>query len=870
MNPFRRWLERQRVDRDLADEMAAHVEEKIEEFREQGVSEAEARIRARLQFGSLTLQREASREAWGWSGMERVVQDIRFGIRVLAANRAFTLTAVLVLALGIGMNTAMFSAVKAVLLSSLPYSRPDRLVELWQVNTEGHSMNASWPDFVDWRAQSRSFAHLATYDGDQVTFSGNFTARRIHLGVVSSGFFESLASQAAIGRTFTRREQQPGGTPTLVLSHALARSVCVPAANCLGATARIDGMAFTVIGVMPPGFDFPFAAAAWIPQEFFGSNNSRSSHNFHVVARLRDGVSLRRAQNEMNVIASRLAKTYADDRNQGIQVKSLKDELTAPIRPAFLLLSGAVILVLLIACVNISNLQLARSTARLRELALRAALGARPSRLMQQLLTESLLLSIAGGLAGFILAVFGTAALRHYAPANIPRIETIRVDGAVLAFTTLLSLASGLLFGVLPALLGTRADANEALKEGSGKTTASRQLKGWGNALILGEIALAVLLLTGAALLLKSYWKLEHVDSGLDSHGVFTADLSWPTADGNSVDAEQVGRLARALLARVNRLPGIKTAALIQPLPIRSAGSNGTFEIEGRALPADPHAFPTAFYRLATRQYFAVFGLPILRGRSFQAEDDHSSQQVAIVNELFARRFFPDGKALDQRIRFHGFDAKPQFIRIVGVIPDVHAFGLDQPAQPEVFVDYLQHAGFSLDATLLVRGSVHDEAAVRSIVTSLNRDTPVEFQNMDDIVSGTTSRERFQTVLLSIFAGFALLLSVIGIYGLLTYAVTRRTNELGIRMALGADRKTVLALVLLEGGRLIAVGLGIGLTGAFFLTHTLSSLVFSVRTNDPTSFVAVALIFGLTALLGCFVPALRASRIDPNAALRHE
>ena len=652
MNPIRRWFERRRVDRDLADEMAAHIEEKIAHLREQGVSEAEARTRVRRQFGNLTLQREASREAWGWSGIERVLKDIRFGGRVLAKNRGFTGTAVLVIALGIGMNTAMFSAVKAVLLSSLPYPHPDRLVELSQVNSEGHSMNASWPDFVDWRAQSRSFAQLATYDADHVTFSGKFTARRIRMGVVSSGFFESLASQAAIGRTFSARERQPGGTATVVLGYALAQSICGQAASCLGTTTRIDGLAFIVIGVMPPGFDFPFQSTAWIPQEFFGDNNSRSSHNYYVVGRLRDGVSRRRAQSEMNLIAARLAKAYADDRNQGIQVNLLKQDLTAPLRPAFLLLSGAVTLVLLIACVNISNLQLARATARMRELALRTALGARRGRLIQQLLTESLLLGIAGGLAGLVLALFGTAALRQYAPADIPHLETIRVDDAVLAFTALLSIATGLLFGVLPALLGTRTDANEALKEGSGTITASRQFKSWGNALILGEIALAVLLLSGAALLLKSYWKLAHVDAGLQSHGVFTADLTWPTADGNGVDAVKVGRLCRTLLERVGQLPGVAAAALIQPLPIRSAGPTGTFEIQGRPLPADPHAFPSAFYRLATRQYFAAFGLPILRGRGFQIEDDRSPQQVVIVNQSFASHFFPDRNALGQQIRF--------------------------------------------------------------------------------------------------------------------------------------------------------------------------------------------------------------------------
>ncbi len=870
MNPISRWRERRRLDRELDDEMAAHIEERVEQLVDEGQSREEARRNARRQFGNVTLQRERSREAWGWNGIEQLVLDVRFGCRVLLKTPAFTVTAVLVLALGIGMNTAMFSAVKAVLLSALPYPEPDRLVEIRETNKSGGLMNASGPNFQDWRDQNRSMEHLASYDGAQVSLSGDFTPRRIRMGIVSSGFFETMGVPARMGRTFSRQEQKPGGTPTVILGYGLSQAIFGLGAQSIGRSVRLDGLAFTVIGIMPPGFDFPYQAQAWIPQEFFPDTSGRSAHNYNVVARLKPGTSIRQAQEDMNVIAARLAKSYVDDRGQGIKVLPLYDEVVGSVRPAFLILLSAVTLVLLIACVNISCLQIARATTRTRELALRTALGAGRGRLVRQLLTEAMLLSLAGGTAGLALAAAGAAVLRHSAPANIPRLQNIGVDTTILCFTAALSIAVGLLFGVLPALLGSRTHVNQALKDASAKSTAGPQLKRWGNTLVVAQIALAIVLLSGATLLMKSYWRLAHVNSGLRSSGLFIADLSWPTADGNSVNAKEVSRLSQALLEKVTKLPGVQSAALIQPLPVRRAGSDGWFEIEGRPLPADPHQNPDAYYRLATSGYFKTFGLPILRGRSFDEADDRSVNQVAVVNQSFVMQFFPDSNAIGKRIRFFGFDAKPRFMTIIGVVPDVRAFGLDKPADAEVFVDYMQHADFSLNATLVVRGPASAQTAVRSIVTSLNRDIPVEFQTMDEVIAGTISRERFQTFLLSLFAAFALLLSGVGIYGLLSYTVTRRTRELGIRMTLGADRRAVLALVLSEGGRLAAAGLTLGLLCAFFLTRALASLLYTVKTTDPASFAMVAALFGIVAMLGCCLPARRASNIDPNTALRYE
>ncbi len=870
MNPISRWLERKRVERDLAGEMAAHLEERIEQLVDEGLSHAEARIRARRRFGNVTLQKEKSREAWGWNGIEQLTQDVRFGCRVLAKTPAFTMTAIAVLALGIGMNTAMFSAAKAVLLSALPYPEPDRIVQVWQTNKAGRFMAVSGPDFRDWRDQNRSMEHLASYYGDQVSLSGDFTARRIRIGVVSRGFFESMGVPAAIGRTFSREEQKLSGTAVAILGYDLSQLILGPGAQAIGKSGGLDGLEFTVIGIMPPRFDFPFQAQLWVPQELFPDPSDRSAHNYRVVGRMKPGTSIRQAQEDMNVIAARLAKAYIDDKDDGIKPVPLYDEIVGPVRPAFLILLSAVTLVLLIACVNISSLHLSRGTVRAKELGLRAALGAGRARLIRQLLTEAVLLAVAGGAAGLALAMAGTAILRYSAPANIPRLENIRVDASMLCLTAALSIGAGLLFGALPAIAGSHTDVNETLKQGSGKSTAGPQLRRWGNLLVVGQIGLAVVLLTGATLLLKSYWKLGHVDSGLKSSGVYTADLSWPIGAGNSINATEVSRLSRGLLEGVGRLPGVQAAALTSTLPVREKGANGDFEIAGVPLPADPHQNPNAYYRLITSQYFNTFGIPIVKGRPFDESDDRSQEQVAIVNQSFVMEFFPNGDAIGKRIRFFGFDAKPQFLTIVGIVPDVRAFGLDRPASSEVFADYMQHAGAGLDATLVVRGPVSEQASVRSVISSLNRDTPVAFQSMDEVIAGTIARERFQTFLLSLFAGFALLLAAVGIYGLLSYTVTRRTSELGIRMTLGAGRRAVLLLVLSEGGRLVATGLMLGLLCALLLTRVLESFLYGVRTTDPGSFVTVALVFGIVAMLGCYLPARRASRIDPNVALRYE
>lgn len=869
MNLLTTWLQRRRVDREMAAEMAEHLAEKIEQLRDEGHSEEAAHVLAHRQFGNMTLKQEDSRAAWGWNAVEQLWQDTRFSWRVLRKAPAFTATAVIVLAFGIGMNTAMFSAVKAVLLSALPYPEPERMVQLAQTAKDGHSMSVSGLDFADWRAQSKTVETMATYSNSDVTLAGTFSARRARMAAVGRGFFNVVATQAAVGRTFSEDEQKPGGTPTIVFSYELAAALFGTAADALQKPVHVNGLAFTVIGVMPPKFDFPDRASFWLPNDLFPDRSSRSAHNYRVVGRLRPGVTLGQAQADMNVVAARLARQYIDDKDQGIRVASLYESLIGGVRPALLVLLGAVTLVLLIACVNISNLQLARAAARRKEMGMRVALGAARGRLIRQLLTESVLLASGGGLLGLALGAVAIRILRVAAPANIPRIQNLGLDGGVLCFTAALSLFVGILFGVLPALVSSKADVNDALKQGAGKGEGVRQ-KRWGQTLVVGQIALAIVLLSGAALLVKSYWKLAHVETGLASAGIYVADLTWPAAaDGDSVDGTYVRQAGTRMLDQIGQLPEIKAAAFVYGLPLQGA-PNGSFEIEGRPLPADPHLYPDADYRTITSDYFKAFGVPMLRGRGFTTSDHQTAQQVAIVNQSFQKKFFPDDGSLGHRIRFLGFDRKPQFMTIVGVVPDMRASSLKHETVPEVYANFFQHADSAMSVALVVRGPVNLQPRIERIIKSLNRSTAIDFESMDEVIARTINRERFQTTLLGVFAGCALFLAVVGIYGLLSYTVARRTSEMGLRMALGANGSRITRLVLGEGGLLVLVGVGFGLIGALLATRALQAMLYNVKSNDPFALMTVVAGFTTAAMLACYLPAYRASRIDPSEALRVE
>ncbi len=800
-----------------------------------------------------------------------MLQDLRFALRTFRKTPGFVLIALLTLALGIGANTAMFSVVKAVLLAGLPYPHPDQLVQLWEKRQDGGTMQVSGPNFQDWRDQNHSLLAMARCSPDTVNLAGDFAAQRVAIESVSQGFFGIMGSDAIRGHTFTNGESRTGAAPVAIISYGLWRSVMNGSEDAIGKPIRVDGMRFTVVGVMPPGFDFPDKTQLWVPAEIFPDTSTRSAHNFRVYGRLKSGITLSAAQADMNTVAARLASQYADDKDRGIKVVSLHEQIVGSVKPALLILLGAVAFVLLIACCNIANLQMARASSRVREMALRSALGARRGRLIRQLLTESVVLSVLGGILGLILAFWGVAVLKAAIPANIPRIEDISIDSGVLAFTFALSVLAGLLFGVLPALSASHTDVNEAIKEGSGKATSGLRKRRLGGALVVGEIGVATILLVSAALLVESFVRLERVDPGFRPDGVLTAEISWPVAQGAEPDTARLVTLTHQLLDRVRTLPGVASAGITDTVPIAREGPDGGFEIDGRALPKNPHDIPWADYRVVSTGYFESMRIPLQRGRAFAATDERENvPQVALVNQTFVQTYFPNEDPLGKRIRFFGFDRKPEFLQIIGVVANTRSLGLNQKFISEVFADSFQHSGQLMNSNLIVRGLATSAAPVRSTIASISRDVPVTFRSMENVIAESIDRQRFQTALLSLFATLALVLAALGVYGVLSYTVDRRTAELGIRMALGAERRTVLAMILREGFAMIACGLAAGIGGALLLTRMLTSLLYGVSANDPATYAAIAALLGAVAMCACFFPALRAANTEPTLALRHE
>jgi putative ABC transport system permease protein len=793
-------------------------------------------------------------------------QDIRYAVRTLLKTPGFLLVAVLTLALGIGANTAMFSVIQAVLLSGLPYPKPDQLVQLWETRDGGHKMRASGPNAHDWLAQNRSLRYMAFGGGDAYTLVGGSVPLRINAESVSRDFFRVMGIHAELGRTTGDSDHKPGAAPVVVIGHALWQRGFNGDANILGKAVRIDGYAFTIAGVMPPGFDFPQHSEAWVPTELFPDTSTRSAHNYYVWGRLKNGISLRASQSDMDNIAAQLGRQYIDDKDHGITVVSLYDQVVGPVRPALLILLAAVGFVLLIACANLANLQLARGSTRAGEMALRAALGAARARLVRQLLTESILIAIAGGAAGLMLAFWSVDWLRVFLPREVPRLDAIHVDGAVLAFTFALSIAAGIVFGVLPALSASRTNVTEALKESSTKSTAGSASRRVGGALVMFQTAFAMVLLVGAVLLIETFYNLERVDPGFSTKSLMTAEISW----GN--DPVKAGNLTRRMLDGISAIPGVEAAGVTNAFPIKDGGgADGAFEMEGLPLPADHHLYPDAGYHLVSRAYFESLKVPLQRGRMFsEADEQPGTKQVALVNQAFVKEFYRGRNPIGKRIRFLGFDDHPQFLEIIGVVADHRTQDLKTPAYSQVFAEAFQHPNYLASTTLSVRGPTSAIAPMTSLIQALDPDVPVTFQPVDRLVAESIARQRFQMTLLGIFAGLALVLSAVGIYGVRSYTVNRRINEMGIRLALGARGKDLLRLVLGEGLLLSLGGVVAGAAGSMLLTRVLTAFLFQVSATDWLAFTGAAAILALVSLAACFLPARRASRVDPMVALRYE
>jgi putative ABC transport system permease protein len=872
---------------EIVEELAQHLADRYEERRAAGATEAESFRAAIEELNGETFLAKHLQEVERLAADEPVVlgsgkrknmladllQDIRYSLRMLAKSPGFTAVAAIALALGIGANTAVFSVFNAVLLNPLPYPEPARLVWLWPRDAQtGVPFRGaiSPPDFVDYRKQSTVFEHLSAFASLDLTVTGNGQAERIPSAGVSSGFFETLGVRPAMGRTILPDDEQTGWPQIVVLSDGLWRRRFGGDPGVIGKNINIEGKKMTVAGVMPLGFEFPKEAQLWQPLPFgYEELKVRRFHFLRVIGRLKAGITIQQAEAQMKSICASLAKIYPDSNaHYSSQVVSLLDQMVANLRPTLTVLMVAVGFVLLIACANVAHLLLARAAAREREIAIRNSLGASPGRVLRQLLTESVLLALLGGVLGVLLAVWGLKALTALHPANLPRLDEVHLDTRVLAFTAALSILTGLLFGLVPALRASRPNLTETLKEGGRSGAAGRKHHRFHNILVTAEVAVAVVLLAGASLMIRSFQRLENVSPGFNSKNVLAVRIALPMRPGEKPDGRD-GRFFHTLLEQLNAIAGVERAGLISELPLSGQGNDTAFTIEGRP-PVKPSERPNADDRRVSAGYFEAMGIPILKGRNFNEGDTWSSAKVVIVSKSLADQFFHGQEPLGQHLNIdHGF---PFQCEIVGVAGDVLHRGLAVGTYQTMYVPYTQATGRG--ANLVIRSRTNPLTlvdAVKKQVDSLNPDIPVfGVHAMGDLLSDSVGQPRFRTLLLGVFAGIALLLAAAGIYGVMSYSVTLRMHELGIRVALGAGRMELMKVVVGRGMLWAIAGVVTGLAAALGLARLIASMLYEVRPADPISFTVVPLVLVTVAFVASYLPARRATRVDAVVALRHE
>ena len=820
-----------------------------------------------------------------------MMTDIRYGLRQLFKHPAFTLVAVLTLALGIGANTAIFSVVNAVLLKPLPFPAPDELIAVGMTDTRQKATQTqlnslSYPDFFDFRDQNRTLASSAVYRDRSFALTNEAGATSLRGVKTSAEFFDVLGIKPRIGRTFTPADEQGGGGPggfKVIISHDFWRKHFGGDDNVLGRTIMLDRRQHTVIGVMPAGFQFPIQADAidfyvTIAEDAANPDGSkpqtqnRGSHSLEAIARLKPGVTIAQAQADLEAIAVALEKQYPESNTHfGVASKPLREDMIGDVRTALYVLFGAVVCVLLIANANVANLLLARASARGKEIALRAAMGASRGRIVRQLLTESLLLSGLGGGLGLLFAQWGTEALIKTVPQNIPRISTIQLDASVLGFTLLVSLATGVIFGLVPAWQASHVDLNSSLKSGT-RTGGGGEGKGRvRNALIMAEVALALVLLISAGLLIQSFARLGRVQPGLRTERLLTASVSLP--DIAYPKNENIIAFFDQFLPRIRALPGVESASTIVPLPLSGSNMVTTFDVEERPLPEGQRQ--AAPVRVIATDYFKTMGIPLRQGRVFDQTERFESTPVVMVNERFVNKFFPGQNVIGKRIMpgFSADDRGEKMREIVGVVGNVKHLALKNEDSPEMYLPQTQ-IPFNI-MSIVVRTNVSNPgaltASLRKELAALDGTIPLtSVRVFDEYISRSLARPRFNALLLSIFAGTALLLTAIGIYGVMAYSVAQRTGEIGIRIALGAGKSSIFRLVVGQAMALVGISLVVGLAGAFAATRLLNSLLFGVGASDPVTFVAIVLLVSAVAFIAAWLPARRATRVDPIIALRAE
>jgi putative ABC transport system permease protein len=900
---FRRAIER-RIGRlrlaparhaEIVDELSQHLQDRFDELRAAGMSEQAAAREALAELTRLgrqlaAIEKPMSQEppVFGFGGRPMIgalAHDVRYAARTFARNPGFTAVVLLTLALGIGATTAIFTVMDAVMLRPYPYPDIDRIMILRETMRTGQLLSVAWPNFQDWRDQNQVFESIGLYRPTVMNLTGGDRPERVVASLMSSDAFKALGIEPAVGRGFSRDEDTPAASRVAVVSQRFWRARFSDKPAAVGGAIVLDGETYTIVGVMPPGMRFPSRLTdVWVPLGLFVGTfpSERGAHpGLTVVAKLKPAVTVARAAADMDAIARRLEQQYPmSNTDHSVAVQPYYEQIVENIRPALLTLMVAVVFVLLIACANLANLMFARSDARQREIAIRVALGAGRGRVFQQLLTETVLLALGGGVLGTLVAWWGVRAFVATGPTIVPRIDLVQVDLRVLAFALAVSIATGIAFGLLPALRAASLDLLDSLKE------AARGSRGAGlrtrAALVVAEVALALVLLIGAGLAIRSFARLTSVDLGFDPSRVVTMHASLP--DSQYRDVARWTRFHRDLVQHVAAIPGLEGVALNSAVPLAGMGSESEVRYEGQLAPSSPKEEGTAsLFQAVTPDYFRVMGVPILRGRSFTDRDTANSVKVVIVEESLARKFFRNTDPVGKRIAFeftgHGATAQPIWREVVGVVGHVRHYGLvKEPTNYEVYAPldqlpiWFQNRRPTM--TLFARTALEPEqviAAVRQTVSTIDRDIPVfGLQTMEQYVGQATEQSRVSTTVLTLFGALGLVLSSVGIYGVLSFLVGRRTREIGIRLALGATRRDVLRLIVGHGMTLAAVGIAAGLGAAWALTRLLANLLYGISPHDPATFVGLAGLLGAVALFASALPALRATRVSPVEALRQE
>ena len=857
-------LWRRRQDEDLDEEIQSHLKMAMRDRMERGESAEEAKKAVLREFGNVGLIKEVTRDMWGLRSLEQLAKDVRYSARMLLKKPGFTAVAVLSLALGIGACTAIFSIVDAVLLRPLPYPEAEKIVSLREVDAKSRQITFAEPNFLDVRARNHTLAAAAEYNMGLTTVLGGSEPVRTRVAYVSGDFFKTLGIQPVTGRSFLPEEAKVGGYPVAVVSNGYWQRLLGSRDDLAATPLRISDTSYKVVGVMPQSFNFPKDVEIWLPIELFPSSESRTSHGKRVIARLQDGVTLGQARADLSTIGKQLKQENGTNIDLiDIAVLPLKEAMVGEVSQSLLVILAAVGFLLLVAFTNVANLLLAQATARQREFAVRTALGATRGRLARQFIAENLMLALLAGGLGVLLSFWGVDALIGLNQGNLPRADEISVNARALAFTFALSSLVAVALGLVPLLRFGGRDLQDSLKEaerGQSANAASHRLRAM---LVVTQVAFTMVLLVGAGLLIKSFIKVLKIDPGFHTESAVAMEIS-------SSDEQPQTRASfyQQALERIAALPGVTAVGGVNGLPMVGGGNDGQFLIEN-----DPALKGYGEFRVASPGYFNAMGMRLVRGRLFDQSDGPATQQVALISESLANQYWPNEDPLGKGIQYGNMDGDTHLLRVVGVVSDVREFGLEAKARPTLYVHYLQRPGQAWGFAIVARTQGDAKTlipAMRSAVQSLNRDVPANFRTLSQIYSSSLDNRRFSLVIFGGFAAVALLLAALGIYGVTSYAVTQRTQEIGIRIALGAQVADVLRLVIGQGMKSVLLGIAIGLGGALVLTRLIAHLLFEVSATDPLTFMVITASLMLVGLLACYLPARRATKVDPMIALRYE